>query len=93
MLNKDELDYVKDIYTDFDADLRDAMQFLNTDNLSVFPNEIVKAVEKSRELIDFNVDESHKKITSIILEDFKKKEHKIVSENIIRAGFVRGFLG
>ena len=33
------------------------------------------------------------KITSIILEDLKRKDQRLLTENITRAGFIRGFLG
>ena len=44
-------------------------------------------------MVDFKIDSKHKKVTSIILEDLKKKDHRLLTENITRAGFIRGFLG
>ena len=92
-LNGNEIDYVREVYVNFDNDLRDSMMFLNESNLGIFPNEIAKAVDEVKKVADFDVDEKHKKITSIILEEYKRKDSKILSENIMRAGFVRGFLG
>ncbi len=93
ILKENEIDYIKDIYVNFDSDLRDSLQYLNEDNLKIFPHEIIKKVERVKNLIDYEVNPKHKKITSIILENFKRKEHHTLTENITRAGFIRGFLG
>ena len=88
-----DMDYIKDIYANFDNDLRDSLQYLNEDNLHIFPNEIVEKINKIKKMVDFEVNEKHKKVTSIILEDLKKKDYRLLTENITRAGFIRGFLG
>ncbi len=44
-------------------------------------------------MVDYEVNEKHKKVTSIILEDLKRKDYRLLTENITRAGFIRGFLG
>ena len=92
-LNEKDIVYIKEIYANFENDLRDALQYLNKDNLRIFPKEIVKKAESSIKIADCEINEEHKKVTSIILEDFKKREHHTLTENIIRAGFIRGFLG
>lgn len=92
-LDEKDLDYLKDVYPNFTADLKDAFQYLNKDNLAAFPKEIESAVEEVCKRFSFDIDERHKKVTSIILEDLKRKDHKVLSENITRAGFIRGFLG
>ncbi len=92
-LNEGDIDFIRSIYSNFDSDLADSLRYLNKDNLNIFPKEIAQAIEKSSKLTKFETDEKHKKITSIIADDFRKKNFKLVSENIIRAGFIRGFLG
>ena len=92
-LNEKDIDYVKDIYANFEIDLRDSLQYLNDDNLKIFPNEIVKNISKIKKMTDYQVEPKHKKITSIIMQDLKRKDHKLLTENITRAGFIRGFLG
>ena len=92
-LSGNELDYVKDIYKNFDIDLSDSLQYLNEENLKIFPNEIVKNINKIKKMADYQVEPKHNKITSIILQDLKRKDHRLLAENITRAGFVRGFLG
>ncbi len=92
-LDSKDIDYIKDIYPNFDNDLRDALQYLNQDNIQIFPREIIKKIESAGKLVDYDTDKKHKKITSIILDDLKRKDYRQLSENIARAGFVRGFLG
>lgn len=92
-LSEQDLDYVRSIYPNFDNDLKDSMLFLNTDNLRLFPHEIKNAVEETAARFGFQPDEKHKKVTSIIAEDLGRKNYKVLSENITRAGFIRGFLG
>ncbi|MBI1936454.1 phosphoenolpyruvate carboxylase [Candidatus Woesearchaeota archaeon] len=93
VLSEKDIDYIKDIYANFDNDLKDSLQYLNRDNMKIFPNEIRKKVENISKMVKYEVNEKHKKITSIILDDFKRKDYRLLMENITRAGFVRGFLG
>jgi phosphoenolpyruvate carboxylase len=92
-LEEKDTDYIKDIYPNFENDLRDSLKYLNEDNLHIFPHEIVEKIGKIKNMADYEVDEKHKKVTSIILEDLKRKDHRLLAENITRAGFIRGFLG
>lgn len=92
-LNQKDIDYINDIYVNFDNDLKDSLQYLNKENLRIFPNDVIKNVEKASNMVDYDIDENHKKITSIILENLKRKDYKLLSENIMRAGFIRKFLG
>ncbi len=92
-LSEKDMDYVRDIYPNFMNDLEDSMRYLNMGNIGVFPKEIADAVEQVSSRFKIEPDEAHKKVTSIILEDLKKKDQKTTTENIMRAGFIRGFLG
>ncbi|MBI4452237.1 phosphoenolpyruvate carboxylase [Candidatus Woesearchaeota archaeon] len=92
-LEEKDTDYIKDIYPNFGNDLTDSLKYLNEDNLHIFPNEITGKIEKIKNMADYEVDAKHKKVTSIILEDLKKKDYRLLAENITRAGFIRGFLG
>ena len=93
VLNENEIDYIKDIYPNFENDLKDSLQYLNEENIKIFPNEVVKNIRKIKKMADYETEPKHKKITSIILQDLKRKDHKLLTENITRAGFIRGFLG
>ena len=74
--------------------MADAVQYFNKDNLHIFPKEIADSINNLKQWLPLNnIDYKHEKITSIILDDFKKKNTLALSENITRAGSVRGFLG
>lgn len=92
-LTGSEIDYIRGIYPNFDSDLKDSLQYLNKSNLRIFPNEIISRVKKAASLVSCDADEKHEKITSIILQDLKRRDYKQLTENITRAGFIRGFLG
>jgi len=93
VLEEKDIDYLKDIYANFENDLRDSLKYLNKDNLHIFPHEVSEKIEKISGMVKYETDTKHKKVTSIILEDFKKKDYRLLTENITRAGFIRGFLG
>ena len=91
-LTENDIDYVIDIYPNFENDMRDSMIYLNRDNMKLFPGEIGKVVEGISERFGFEPDEKHGKVTSIIADDLARKNQSL-RENITRAGFIRGFLG
>lgn len=93
VLTEKEIDFINTFYKHFESDLRDAAQYLNKDNLSFFPKKIQEDVKQAADLVETESERKHKKITSIILENYKNKNFDIMSENISRAGEVRGFLG
>ena len=93
ILEEKEMDYIKDIYANFDNDLRDSLQYLNKDNLKIFPHEIAEKIGQVSNMVDYEENSKHKKVTSIILDNLKKKDYRLLTENITRAGFIRGFLG
>ncbi|MBI3052352.1 phosphoenolpyruvate carboxylase [Candidatus Woesearchaeota archaeon] len=88
-----DLEYVRSIYLNFDRDIADALQYLNPGNLDAFPDEIRHAVEKVAKVTECEASKSHMKVTGIILDDYRKGNYRVLSENIMRAGFIRKFLG
>lgn len=92
-LSGSDADYIRTIYANFDNDLKDSLKYLNDDALGIFPSQIQEAVEKAKSIAVHEPDLGHKKVTSIILDDFGSRNYKLLGENIVRAGFIRGFLG
>ena len=92
-LNSKELDFVTDCYKSLDNDMKDALKYVNEDNFHFFPKDVISDVKKSLGMFSFETDEKHKTVSSIILEDFERKDFKTMEENIMRAGSIRGFLG
>lgn len=94
-LTEKDIDGVMQNYGNFENDAKDALRYVNRDNFRVFPAAVIKEVEKVLAMFDFSsmdVDEKHRKVTGIILEDYSKKAPSL-EENIIRASSIRGFLG
>lgn len=91
-LSEKDLDFVMETNKGFEQDLKDALKFLNRDNLKMLPAEIQESVKKVFGYVDFETDENHKKVTSIVYEEFKTNRPTL-SENIERAASIRGFLG
>ena len=78
--------------TGVEKDIKDSLQFLNKDNLKILPEEIKKSYEKTIKRFEYEENPKHKKITSFILDDFKKNSPTL-TENIERAATIRNFLG
>lgn len=92
-LTQKDIDEIMNVYPNFKVDLASALQFLNKENLKYFPKEIGAAVEKTLEALDIDYEENaaHKKITSIIMKNIERQLD--TEEDILRAAWVRGFLG
>ena len=91
-LNEKDIDTVEDIYPNFRKDIGYSLQYLNNDNLKYFPKEIQSNVEKVIKLgIDYKENKPHNTVTKIIVKNLEKQMP--VEEDILRAGWIRGFLG
>ncbi len=91
-LSEKEFDFVKESNKGFEEDIKDALRYYNEDNLKILPEELQKQVKNILANFDFETDESHKKITSIIYGEFKNNKPTL-TENIERAAAIRNFLG
>lgn len=91
-VSSNEVDRLSSFYKNFDSDLRSALVYYNKDNLKYFPKEIQKRIEKVASIVDYEVDEEHKGLTSLVPLYYKKKNPKL-QEVIVEAGKIRGFLG
>ncbi len=92
-LSSSDVRAVRSVYGHFDEDLRDSLQYLNKDNLRYFPAVVRKSVAQACELVDFEVDSGHKKLTGIIMDGFRREHADALTENIVKAAWVRRFLG
>jgi len=92
-LNEKELDVLQDAWKNFAVDHEAAAQYYNPDNLRFFPQLVQEDIKKVLARFPADPDPAHQKITSIIRENFQKERHDLVREDVIRAAFVRRFLG
>ncbi|MBI2574290.1 phosphoenolpyruvate carboxylase [Candidatus Woesearchaeota archaeon] len=92
-LDGKDVDYIRSVYANFDNDLKDSLCYLNEDNLRIFPHEVAGAIRKAASFAEYEPDLKHRKVTSIIADDYSNRNFKLLTENITRAGFIRRFLG
>lgn len=88
-----DVEVIETVYPSFVKDYASFMLYLNDANLKYVPQELHAVVEKAKTLFPYEENQSHTKITSLIMEDLGKEQIASVKENIERAAFVRGFLG
>ncbi len=81
-LSESELDTVMEICGD---DIFDALQYYNPNVLKIIPNEVAKRLIVDR--FEFEINEEHKAVTDEIIRG------NVDSENIVRAAYIRRFLG
>jgi len=89
-LDKNDIAFLKEVYVNFEDDLRDAFQFFNEDS-SIIPDRIKQTVRDFP--IDFRVNEEHKAITNHIIACLNSDESKDFQEFILSAASLRSFLG
>lgn len=87
-LNEDDLSFINKHYLNLQNDLKDALKYLNND--SPFLPEPVK---EKLDLIDYEVHEEHKKITDNLIELLRKDKMDNAPELILRAAYLRKFIG
>ncbi|MCD6490854.1 MAG: phosphoenolpyruvate carboxylase [Chloroflexi bacterium] len=89
-LNDKDIQFIREIYVNFDSDLKDALRYLNPEG-TFLPEALRRKIIDLE--IDLDVDEEHKEITENILRILKKNEREDISEYILRAANLRKFLG
>lgn len=89
-LTKEDIRFIKEIYINFEEDLRDALMFFNPDT-PYLPDGLRDTLKKLP--LDFEIDKNHKDITDYILKMLNLEEDKNITEYILRAGNLRRFLG
>ncbi len=92
-LDGKELDILQDNWPNFAADHQAAARYFNKDCLAMLPQKVRNDLKTVLDRFPAEPDHAHARITGIILENFKKEKSELVKEDVVRAGFVRGFLG
>ena len=87
--NQDDIQFIKQVYVNFEDDLKDALKYFNPDTAYLPPN--LKATMKNL-YSRYEADEGHKEITDHILSSLEKNRGSL-EEDILRAAHLRKFLG
>ncbi len=90
-LNAEDIAYVREVSPRFDDNMRDALQYLNPGSLRLLPPEVGRAVDDLN--IDHQINETHRKITTQILDGILSERSKGLEEAVLRAANLRRFLG
>jgi phosphoenolpyruvate carboxylase len=89
-LNKEDVQFIREIYINFDDDLRDALRYFNPDT-DFLPEDLRARIREFS--IDFQLDEGHKEITDYIAGSLKRNRAEDLGEHVLRAANLRKFLG
>lgn len=89
-LDENDLRFVREVYVNFDDDLRDALRYLNTES-KFLPPELKTKLKALA--IDFEIDENHREITNQIILALSKNETENLEEYVLGAAHLRKFLG
>ncbi|MBC7261155.1 MAG: phosphoenolpyruvate carboxylase, partial [Chloroflexi bacterium] len=90
-LSKDDIQFIKSIYVNFEDDIRDALTYFNPD--AGFLPKILEMKVGSLSL-DYQPDEEHKEITGHILSALRDGTRDLdLEECVLRAATLRKFLG
>jgi phosphoenolpyruvate carboxylase len=88
----EDLQFVKEIYVNFENDLRDALKYLNPNVFHFLNLKELKDFLKDLN-IEIDIDEEHRVITNDIIDSLRKNRKVGLEEYVLRAASLRGFLG
>lgn len=91
VLNSEDIACVKDIYVNFDFDIKTAMSYFNEDVLTILPDEVRASLMLS--VRDCKINLEHKTITSRIIKAIKEKDTTNIQSMLVEAAHIRKFLG
>jgi len=89
-LNEDELQFIREVYVNFEDDLMDSLRYFNPD-AGFLPKGLEAGVRDFP--ADFQPDEEHKEITDYIAGSLKENKTEDLGEYVLRAANLRKFLG
>ncbi|AJF61212.1 TPA: phosphoenolpyruvate carboxylase [Candidatus Woesearchaeota archaeon] len=92
-LTEKDYDFISTVTASFDEDMKDSLKYFNEESLKLLPEKIQKQVKSVASRFEHETDERHKKVTSLILKDFRANSFIGMSEKVEQAAAIRGFLG
>ncbi len=91
-VSEKDLEKIRDWYKNIDTDMADALQYLNKDNLHLFP-ELKQKILHGTSLFEYETNQEHKEATTKIVEALRQKNITALQGHIVEAGKIRKFLG
>lgn len=90
-LSEKDWEWVFSVYPGMEAELQESLSLLNEEQVHLFPI-LADKIRALKDRVNYESSEKHHKVTTFILEDLRRKSATL-SENIERAGWLRGYLG
>lgn len=91
-LSQDDIDYLHEIYPNFEEDYKTALKYFNPENFEKFP-ELKRKIEGFIKNIGFEPNEEHRKVSSQFMENISKRNFRKAEENMLEMATLRKFLG
>ena len=92
-LEENDIDKIKSCYANIEYDITEALQYLNRENLGLFPESIRKKVLKTIKMFNYVENPEHYEATTKVAEAIRHNDHQAMNEWILKAAQVRKFLG
>jgi phosphoenolpyruvate carboxylase len=89
-LEGEDIEFVREVYVNFEQDLQDAVRYLNLDT-GLVPRELASKVMECPGIVP--LDEEHKAITDYIASSLDRNGIGDLTEYVLRAASLRRFLG
>ncbi len=97
LLTKEDINCLKDMYINFDFDMKTAMSFFNEDVFTIIPEEFANAIKQSIDKLSLNegyeINIEHKTVTSRIINAIREDSKINLQGLLIEAAHIRRFLG
>ncbi|MBZ0168395.1 phosphoenolpyruvate carboxylase [Candidatus Methylomirabilis lanthanidiphila] len=94
-LNQEDLAFLREVDPGFEADLQDALRYLNEEALALLPPTEAEEIRTTIRLLPLTVpqDHAHREVTATIIKRVKDGNVKDLGDLILRAAWIRKFLG
>lgn len=90
-LSQEELEFLSEMYVNFQEDMKKAMSFFNPEVEKLLPQEVWKRLPL--DIVEYEIDEDHREITSRIISAVKHGDFENLEKDITEAAWIRRFLG
>ena len=90
-LTRDDIEFLNEVYVNFEQDLRDAVRYLNLD-MGLVPKELASKVQECPGIVPLD-EKHHNELADYICSSLRKNGIEDLSEHVLRAASLRRFLG
>lgn len=90
-LTERDIEYLQDIYVNFEGDMKEALRYYNPDVLGILPHALKKRLRL--DLFEYEIHEEHRQITTRIIEALGNNRLENAEKDIVEAAWARRFLG